>query len=72
MPSSSFNSFIPDHNNAWWTLFHTALSEMNNLVTFCFTYSHEQEDSIEQYALVTHANFFSDKLENLIIRYEIL
>lgn len=61
-------SFVPDRDQAWWTLFRSALPEMSSLVTFCFAYSHEQEDSIEQYARVARDDLFSDKLENLIIR----
>jgi len=61
-------SFVPDHDHAWWTLFCSALPEMTGLVTFCFTYSHEQKDLIEWYAEVARDDLFSDKLENLIIR----
>ena len=61
-------SFVPDRDQDWWALFCGALSEMTNLVTFCFAYSHKQEDLVEQYARIALRGLFSDYLENIIIR----
>ena len=61
-------SFVPDRDQTWWALLRGALSEMTNLVTFCFAYSHKQEDSFEQYARIALSGLFSDSLKNIIIR----
>ena len=63
-----FISFVPNRDQTWWALLCGALSEMKNLIIFCFAYSHKQEDSFEQYAQIALRGLFSNSLENIIIR----
>jgi len=56
------------YNKDWWALFKGALPDMNNLVTFCFEFTHKHMDSIELYADAAQTNLFPPVLENVIIR----
>jgi hypothetical protein len=58
----------PGYNEDWWALFKGALPEMNNLVMFCFAFTHKHMDLIELYADAAQTNLFPPVLENVIIR----
>ena len=61
-------SVDPGYDEDWWALFKGALPEMNNLVTFCFAFTHKHMDLIELYADAARTNLFLPVLENVIIR----
>ena len=61
-------SVDPGYDEDWWALFKGALPEMNNLVTFCFAFTHKRMDSIELYTDAARTNLFPPMLENVIIR----